>query len=195
MDTNGICVYHIRQPDFKGTRLYPLNRLKTVYPDVYARCVKKYEGREWLTRAVIEYFDCIWNDVLHFSLMHPSLIYRGLSETGFDHHKVSREWFKIPLLDVLSPDAALYRNEEEDDKDGKVREFPRDEFEPVTSARVKELSGMPDRNLRYYRRSFEKKRPPVMWGYAPHLLYKGELDVSSYKVFDWKAAAPGVRAV
>ncbi|HNT98269.1 MAG TPA: hypothetical protein PKK31_08400 [Elusimicrobiales bacterium] len=157
--------------------------------------MKKYEGREWLTRAVIEHFGCLWNDVLHFSLMHPSVIYKALSETGFGHHKVSREWFEVPLEDVLSTDSVIYRNEEEGDKDGKERKLSIDEFEPVASARVKELSGMPDRNLRYYRRSFEKKRPPVMWGYAPHLLYKGELDVRSYKVFDWQAGASGVQSV
>lgn len=188
---NDAYIYHIKQPGFKGSRLYPLNRLKEMHPDVYARYMKKYEGREWLTRTVIEYFNCLWNDVLHFSPMHPSLIYRALSEVGFTHHKVSREWFEIPLKDLVPDDAVLFRNEEEGDRDGQARELPKNEFEPASPARVKEFSDMPGRNLRYYRRSLEKNRLPVMWGYAPHVLYRGELDVSSYKVFDWSETAGG----
>lgn len=184
-----VCVYHIKQPGFRGEKLYPLSKLKGVHPDIHARYLKKYEGREWMNAVVIEYFNCLWNDVLHFSLMHPSLIYKTLTDLGFEHHKVQREWFEVPLHAIPAASACLFRNEDDDDDDGRVRSLPVKDFEPVDAARVVQLSVMPERNLRYYKRCSEKKTPPLLWGYAPHLLYKGELEVKELKVLDWSAAA------
>ena len=95
-------VYHAKQPDFFGPRLFPLTTLKEKQPEIYSRVVKKYEGREWLMKLVIPPLNCLWNDVLHMSLMHPALIYRILSEMGFEHHRYQREWFEIPVADVAA---------------------------------------------------------------------------------------------
>ena len=95
-------VYHAKQPDFFGPRLFPLTTLKEKQPEIYSRVVKKYEGREWLMKLVIPPLNCLWDDVLHMSLMHPALIYRILSEMGFEHHRYQREWFEIPVADVAA---------------------------------------------------------------------------------------------
>jgi len=71
-----VYIYHIRRPDFIGSRLYPLNRFKDKLPAIYENAIKKYEGREWLMAAMLPILGCLWNDVLHFSLMHPGEIYR-----------------------------------------------------------------------------------------------------------------------
>ena len=58
-------VYHIRSADFRGTTLYPLNRLRDRYPDVYEAQRAKYRGREWLLEARVPLLDVLWNDVIH----------------------------------------------------------------------------------------------------------------------------------
>lgn len=183
MKTHGTFVYHIKQPNFVGERLSPLNRLKDRLPSVYEYAVKKYEGREWLLQAKLPTLDCLWNDVLHFSLMHPAVIYKQLMDVGVDYSKRELLWFEVPLEHALAHPSALYRNTR---KDRSSREYPESEFEPVTAERVSELSGMPERNLEYYRECVAQKTYPLMWAYAPHVLVKGELDISGYRVFDWR---------
>ncbi|MCX5786422.1 MAG: hypothetical protein NTX59_12110 [Elusimicrobia bacterium] len=133
-------------------------------------------------KVIIPPLDCLWNDVIHMSLMHPSLIYRTLSEIGFEHHKIHRDWFEIPLCNV-AVNSILYKN---DRRKEDRREFLNSDFEPVSVGRVKELSGMPEINIEYYRECLEEKQYPLMWGYAPHLLLKGKLNVTNYRVFDWR---------
>lgn len=178
----GVFLYHIKKTGFVGERLYPLNSIKDALPEVYAREAKKYEGREWLMDVAIPGLDVRWNDVLHFSLMHPSVIFNELSAHGFTHHKVSREWFEVPVADIMAQPAVLYKNMR---KDRSSRVYPASEFEAVSEARVKELSGMPARNRDYYEECFGQKSYPLLWAFAPHVLLKGSLDVSGYRVFDW----------
>jgi len=182
MKIQGTFVYHIKQPDFFEARLFPLITLKEKQPGIYSRVVKKYEGREWLMKIVIPPLNCLWNDVLHMSLMHPALIYQTLSEMGFEHHRKPREWFEVPVSDVASR-SILYRNSTEQD-DGEP--LLASDFEPVRAERVRELSGMPEINARYYRKCLAEKKPPLLWGYAPHVLFKGELDISTYRVLNWE---------
>lgn len=85
--------------------------------------------------------------------------------------------------EALAHPCALYKNTCQDQSS---REFPESEFEPVRVERVRELSGMPERNLRYYKECVAQKTYPLMWCYAPHVLIKGELDVSNYRTFDWR---------
>lgn len=77
-------LYHKVPPDFVGPILYPLNRLKQRLPDVYARQVKKYQGREAVLKRRIPHLNCLWNDVLHFSPVHPTQCRAALQAAGFN---------------------------------------------------------------------------------------------------------------
>ena len=176
-------IYHAKRPDFIGTRLYPLNELKERLPAVYENAVKKYQGREWLLNVTIPGLDALWNDVIHFSLMHPALIYKTLTKTGFTHHDYSLTWMEIPLDDVLKLPSALYLNIRVW-QDTRVL-LPSD-FEPLSPERVDALSGMPAINLQYYKDCFSQGEKPLLWKRAPHVLVKGELDISGYRTFDWR---------
>ncbi len=176
-------VYHRQAPDFTGATLYPLNRLKECLPALYENAVKKYKGREWLINVTIPPLDCLWNDVLHFSLMHPSVIYKSLVETGFNDSNRELLWFEIPLEDTLTQPSTIYLNTRPW-QDEKI--LGNSDFELPTAAHVRALSGMPGINLQYYRDCAAKGERPLLWKRAPHLLLKGELDVTNYRVFDWR---------
>lgn len=177
-------VYHAKRDGFAGNRLYPLNALKERMPEIYSTAVRKYEGREWLLNLTVPGLNALWNDVIHFSLMHPRLIHKTLSQVGFGHHNCSLTWFEIPLADVLRLPATLYLNTRllQD-----TRTLETSDFEVPRPERVRELSGMPDINLKYYRECFAKKEMPLLWKRAPHLLAKGDLDITAYRSFDWNA--------
>ena len=67
-------IYHKVPADMSGNILYPLNVMEKINPEIYEKAVKKYEGREYLMREVIPWLNCLWNDVLHFSIVHPTKI-------------------------------------------------------------------------------------------------------------------------
>jgi hypothetical protein len=177
-------VYHRKSFDFIGDKLYSLNDIKTIHPSIYESIVKKYNGREWMLDISIPPLNCLWNDVIHTSLMHPSLIYKTLNEVGYQRKNLL--WFEIPLADILKFPNTLYLNNREDKKVDKTITFLESEFESVNSNRISELSGMPDINLKYYRECFKKGEECLLFAYAPHVFFKGVLDISKYRVFDWK---------
>jgi len=68
----------------KGKILYPLNVLKKKYPTLYKKEVQKYDGRKKVLQGKIPSpFNCLWNDVLHFSPVEPSKVMNALKKEGF----------------------------------------------------------------------------------------------------------------
>jgi len=176
-----IFVYHMRPVNFTGTVLYPLNRLKSALPGLYEGAKAKYQGREWLLDVRIPALDCLWNDVLHFSLMRPSVIYKGLIDAGCVLKEIS--WFEVPVSDILNGPSTLYLNTRPWDDD-KILIDP--DFEQPTAGRIRELSGMPEINSEYYRSCAARQERPLLWKRAPHLLLRGELVVANYRILNWK---------
>jgi hypothetical protein len=87
-------IYHLVPKDMRGDILYPLNKLNNVYPDLFKKAAKKYEGRELLRELRIPVLDCLWNDVLHFTAVHPKKIKNALAEAGIPIQR-SFECFEI----------------------------------------------------------------------------------------------------
>lgn len=75
-------LYHWVPKDLQGDTLFPLNTLKEKYPDLYKKEASKYVGREQIMQDVLPILNCLWNDVLHFSAVHPSLVKEALFESG-----------------------------------------------------------------------------------------------------------------
>jgi len=184
MDLSQVFVYHRKPAGLIGDTLFPLNHLKARFPDAYTKEVAKYKGREWLLDIIVPSLNCLWNDVLHFSLMHPSIIFKSLAATGTDYRHRELFWYEIPLADLIHHPSILYINSSSSLSNDKV--FLPSDFEPVTASRVRELSGMPEINLDYYRESAKRKEPPLLWMRAPHLLVKGAVIVRDYQPFDWR---------
>jgi len=88
----------------------------------------------------------------------------------------------VPVADVAAS-SILYRNST-DQEDGE--DLLASGFAPISAGLVRELSGMPALNAAYYRKCLAEDKPPLLWGCAPHVLYKGELAVSSYRILDWQ---------
>lgn len=74
-------VYHRKSKNFVGDTIFPLNHLP--FPEVKTREQKKYQGRESLLETKIPPLDCLWNDVIHCTPVHPSIVYSALREAGF----------------------------------------------------------------------------------------------------------------
>src|SRR5262245_45843041 len=86
-------VYHAVPGRLLGHTLYPLNILRDVYPEAHALQVRKYVDREKLMHQRIPLLTCLWNDVLHFSTVHPAQIRDAILEVGLPW--TPRSWFEI----------------------------------------------------------------------------------------------------
>ncbi|HVC08915.1 MAG TPA: hypothetical protein VNH15_03135 [Elusimicrobiota bacterium] len=91
-----------------GKVLYPLNRLEAVYPDAAAKARAKYESREHLMAVRLPILDCLWNDVLHLSPLHPAKIKECLVETGCLKPPAPRRKFFVINPRALKPNRAVY---------------------------------------------------------------------------------------
>ena len=174
-------VYHRVTPNMEGNILYPLNQLMTIYPDVYAEHVKKYTGREHVLETRIPApLDCLWNDILHFTAVHPTILYKNITDAGFDADGlVWKQWFKIPIsvLDLNKTIVCLYR------KDislvSEARDFQK--FDPVKMA---EYATVPQETLDYYKEQLKLEQRPLFFHRVPHILYKGTIEIGGLEIVE-----------
>ena len=59
-----------------------------------------------------------------------------------------------------------------------------DKFEFLKKVDFSKLKNLPEKTKKYYQEIFEKKGNPLFLAYAPHLMYKGVIDISNYDVFE-----------
>jgi hypothetical protein len=88
-------LYHMVPNDMTGSVLQPLNTLKESHPDLYVSKAEKYKGREHLMDIMIPTLECKWNDVLHFSPIHPQELKEAFEEAGMKWSE--RKFFNLTL--------------------------------------------------------------------------------------------------
>ena len=178
-------VYHMMPRDFTGNTLYPLNQLKIHLPDIYTAQARKYVGREVLMQRRVTLLDCLWNDVLHFSPLHPSKIRDALMSKGFEWN--IRPWFAISPINsgFGSENAVIFLNTPPEDPTAFGNfDFPETDFIPFSSEQLEKLAKMevPGATLEYLEFAQNNDERPVLFNYIPHILYRGAIDVSNVEI-------------
>jgi hypothetical protein len=162
-------VYHRVPSEMKGDILYPLNEIKNMYPEMFEKEARKYEGREHIMNDVIPRLNCLWNDVLHFSPVPIIFIKTALAELGKDFHA---EYFKVPAV-IFNPEkTVIYLN-------GEIPKMDPSNWLPYDSAQVSQYAEMPESTKKYYREKLEKNEQPLLYAKIPHILYKGSIDTKN----------------
>lgn len=165
----------------KGAVLYPLNRLKELYPDVYTEQVKKYEGREELLDAKVSPLQCLWNDALHLTAVSPQTLRENVAKAGIELER--RAWFKIPasLIQGGQSIAFTYRRNE-----GIVPQFKKfknkKNYETFDPARISVYGTVPDETIAYYKEKKAEGKHPLLFHLVPHILYKGVIDTKNLEI-------------
>src|SRR3989344_5310930 len=103
-----IFAYHFVPEKMRGKILYPLNQLKKKYPISYRYELEKYSWRKYILKKKIPLLNCLWNDVLHFTLVHPKKIKKALKEQGFNPQTF--KVYKIPLKNLNKSQTIIYLN-------------------------------------------------------------------------------------
>ncbi len=172
-------VYHRKPSKFVGHILYPLNQLKSDFPDIYAHEADKYKGREMLLEMSIPILNCLWNDVLHFTPVHPAEVFKYLHQAGGvsdpDIWK-KREWLKVDVhkMGFTAHNTVIYKNQQK----GYFGEpFPASDFTPFDATLLATYRNLPQATKVYYRQQKEAGKRPLMYVAVPHILHLGTLDI------------------
>lgn len=164
-------IYHWVPENMQGDILYPLNVLKEKHPDLYQKEADKYVGREHIMQQKIPFLDCLWNDVLHFSPVHPSIVKENLIAAGRTK-PFTIEFFEIdPHL--LNPEHTIVYLHQHRNKTDKMKE---DNFAKYNPDNIAQYSEMPDETIRYYKEMYSQGEDPLLFHGVPHILYKGSLN-------------------
>ena len=171
-------IYHHVPLNLTGTALRPLNRLKDTEPDLYEQNVQKYKGREGLLQSRVIGLNCLWNDVLHFSPVHPKEVSEALYTSGFGH--LTSEWFEIDPsehnFNRHNTTIFLHRP-----KKFNGYQAPDDEFESFELEKIAQYSSLPAETKNYFLDCQREGKRPLIFCWVPHILFRGELNLSSLK--------------
>ena len=170
-------IYHRVPRNMAGTILYPLNELRDVNESVYQEHVKKYEGREHLTEARIPLLgNCLWNDVLFFSAVHPSIFWSEYEAVGFNRSPIPSKSFEFDVQQLDHSKLAVLM---------KMEMNRPDEYEPFDPSRMDRYSIIPQETHDYWRIEKEAgNMRPLLYMHIPHILYRGSLDTSLANVLE-----------
>lgn len=174
-------LYHRVHNEMKGDTLYPLNVLKTVYPELYEKYRRKYSGREEVLDQKIPILDCLWNDAIHLSAIHPREAQKALKEIGIEF---SGEFFVIDAEQLDSENLVVWTNvldTEKGDMGAKdIKYFERfnaDCYESLYKIFPKE------RQMKAWKKYMEENNTnPLIWSRCPHVLYKGEISLKNVEI-------------
>lgn len=173
-------VYHRVVDDMRGDILYPLNQLKTLFPDVYNIHVRKYTGREALLETVIPILNCLWNDVLHFTAVHPEDLLNNLKIAGFVAEElVWKKWFKVPidLFNFENVVVCMYRRDISFIPDARS-------FSGFNSKNMEEYRMIPLETIEYYKQQKSLGQKPLFFHRIPHVLYKGIVNTKNLEIIE-----------
>lgn len=169
-------LYHMVPKDQQGTILEPLNRLKESRPDLYAEKVKKYDGREHVMERTIPILECLWNDVLHLSPIPPSELKTALLEAGIEDREFN--FYKIDPYSLELNKTVVYMHRTTD----KLIPPDHSEFVRFSPELLENIKDVPKVSKEYFREKYSAGEKPLLFLGIPHILYKGEIDVSNVEI-------------
>jgi hypothetical protein len=180
-------IYHGVPAGLEGTTLYPLFMLKEKFPKLFESEIKKYDDhpkRKELPFKNVNKLNCQRGDILHFSPIHPSLIFQALKMV-FPEGNRSVKFFKIPISRAKGLPMVLFDMNREGYEFGK--EDPDQIFDLVSVENYREIKTVPPQAIAFFNEWKERgERGAPAWGKIPHIFVQGPIDISECEVLDWR---------
>lgn len=174
--------YHILKDSFAGDSIYPLSELKNIYPEIYSAEIKKYVGREKLMDAVNPILNCLWNDVVQFTCLHPSLTFKAIKELDPGYCGKKYKVFTLDLEKIDSGKSCLFTPRET-----KIMyELEEDQYRPFNLATFYNLTEVPKSQVQRWEENLEKGERMLLWSRTEHFLNKGSVDLSCGEVWEFE---------
>lgn len=167
---------------FQGDELVPLNELRKSFPDIAAQHARKYVGREELMQRYIPGKPWLWNDVIHFSPVHPRRVIEALVECGFSR-KVKSRWFIVEpgQFNFSKSNSIIFLH----NKPRALNEdFEDSEFEEYSDHACSRYTAVPEATKQYFEAVISKGGDPLMFGGIPHVLHHGVIPIKHLEVLE-----------
>ncbi len=185
-------VYHAVPEMMSGNTLYPLNSLRDIHPEAYVLAAKKYEWRKHFLELSIPRLGCLWNDVLHFTFIHPREIFKELTSAGYVS-KNSWFFYEIPTASVITSPFGIYFTPppvlDEQTYTGELQ-APKHIIDPNRVQLPGEFdfsrSPFPQSTRDYFKFELSHGRIPLVFNGLPHFLLRAQLDITGFRLVDWQ---------
>lgn len=180
---NGPYVYHRVPPKQRGITLYPLNQLKDIYPDLYLELNQNYATRRDIAALRIPPLgDCLWNDVLHFSPVHPSRLKAALSDAGHEMPETWRSFYQVDARFLEPASTVIYQASKilwagQFDIGEESLQIGRD-CSPFVPESLEALTEVTNTARSHYASVPPGGGPFPLFLGIPHVFYKGTLDTT-----------------
>jgi len=173
-------LYHRLPPVMEGSTLYPLNKLRGIFPDLFNKEVAKYIGRPHIVKQRITLFDnCLWNDVLFFTAVNPQDIYDARRNVGWGDVS-PQKYLKIDPSTLDSTKLGVYLFDP--GRDGQLKSEK--DFEVYDNDELSSYAIIPQATKDYFKQELDsgKSNIKLFFKYIPHILYKGSIDISDAEI-------------
>lgn len=172
-------LYHLKPRKMRGEKLYPLNQLRIVAPDIYEQEELKYRDYARLREVFIPPLACYWGDVIFMVAVPPSEIKGAYIEAGgsegltLHYYAIDVATLDLKALAVLMMDEEGVSSESEF-----LRRMEQGEgFAAYEDMLWKSYSTLPANTVRYYSDMFACGQTPQIYRTVPHVFYKGTIPV------------------
>ena len=168
-------LYHDVPENMKGNFLIPLNSMKKKNPSLYKDEVKKYKGRESLLKIKVPLLDCLWNDVVHLTAVHPRDLKKALVNSGMPKN-ITMKWFKINLKSLEQDKTIVYLYKYEDESK---------DYKKFNHSDLKKYGRIPANTKKYFKKCYNEGYIPLIFHLVPHILYKGEINIKNCDIIEY----------
>ena len=179
-------VYHLVPENMSGHHLIPLNWMKALDENLYARYISKYDDhpeREFLVDRKVPRLDCLWNDVVHFSALHPHHVYRELKKLDLNL-KDDLNFYKIPVEHLKDNKNVLYHYDKAH-YGGPEAPIAMENVEVLDIDAYREAEALPMETLEYFVEECRKGNRVAMFKFVPHVLSRGKVSVEGAEIINW----------
>ncbi len=179
------CIYHQVPQNMTGETLYPLGALETFAPELYQQQIAKYSdhpSRKRIPYQRIPKLNCLRQEVLNFSPLHPHLVYEAWQTLGVTLPEVN--WYQLPVEAASHLPAVIYQPGRvgEDISEAHVRWL-----EPTT---YQEVAALSDAAKKWYAQLHKAGRRGGWFAHTPHVLVRGAVSVKGATAIAWQELIP-----
>jgi len=175
-------LYHRLPINMKGKILFPLNKLKLKYPSIYKLAIKKYHGRKLVQKIRIPTLNnCLWNDVIHLTAVHPKKLKDALTNAGATRWKeFSPNWLKInPYhLDPKLTTIYLYN-----DRPIETR-YKFDNFTNFNPSKITQYNKIKQKTINHFKQAIKSNTKLFPYNFIPHILYQGPINIKKEEIIE-----------
>ncbi len=171
-------LYHRVPDNLKYDEIMSLNQLELIDQELFDSGNWKYLNRPELKKIKIPTLNCLWNDVIFMSPVHPAQIKKALEGSGIEV-KQQQEWFEICPQDCgfnsFNSTIFMYSSASSDSSDlNEYRSFSMDNIKPLNKLKPEVTA--------YYKECAIQGSKPMVFHLIPHVMHKGKLSLDKLSI-------------